>query len=233
MCTVPSTPVSLGRPLSSPSCSACLPFCSLFNLPHHFCRIFTHSHAFTHTHALASSLPQCVLHFPTHQCYLRGTFLQALTHSHSCTCSPTQTHTHTHTNAHTYSHTRTHAPVFYIPGHLAIPWIYCGLPRWCSHKESACKCRRCKRHRSDSWVWKIPWMRKWQPLQYSCLRNIIDRGAMWATVHGVTKSLAWLSTHTHALALLQRAVGIMGRLQKVSRPLESTHLALHDEKSPQ
>lgn len=98
MCTVPSTPVSLGRPLSSPSCSACLPFCSLFNLPHHFCRIFMHSHAFTHTHALASSLPQCVLHFPTHQCYLRGTFLQALTHSHSCTCSPTQTHTHTHTN---------------------------------------------------------------------------------------------------------------------------------------
>ena len=152
-----------------------------------------------------------------------------VTHAHA----PLHKHTHTHTNAHTYSHTRTHVPVFYIPGHLAIPWIYCGLPRWCSHKESACKCRRCKRHRSDSWVWKIPWMRTWQPLQYSCLRNIIDRGAMWATVHGVTKSLAWLSTHTHALALLQRAVGIMGRLQKVSRPLESTHLALHDEKSPQ
>ena len=26
------------------------------------------------------------------------------------------------------------------------------------------------------------------PLQYSCLENLIDRGAWWATVHGVTKS---------------------------------------------
>ena len=26
------------------------------------------------------------------------------------------------------------------------------------------------------------------PLQYSCLKNLIVRGAWWATVHGVTKS---------------------------------------------
>ena len=26
------------------------------------------------------------------------------------------------------------------------------------------------------------------PLQYSCLENPIDRGAWWATVHGITKS---------------------------------------------
>ena len=26
------------------------------------------------------------------------------------------------------------------------------------------------------------------PLQYSCLENPVDRGAWWATVHGVTKS---------------------------------------------
>ena len=25
------------------------------------------------------------------------------------------------------------------------------------------------------------------PLQYSCLGNTVDRGAWWATVHGVTK----------------------------------------------
>ena len=25
------------------------------------------------------------------------------------------------------------------------------------------------------------------PLQYSCLENPIDRGAWWATVHGITK----------------------------------------------
>ena len=25
------------------------------------------------------------------------------------------------------------------------------------------------------------------PLEYSCLRNLMDRGAWWATVHGVSK----------------------------------------------
>ena len=34
---------------------------------------------------------------------------------------------------------------------------------WCSGKESACQCRRRKRHRFDPWVRKIPWRRKWQP----------------------------------------------------------------------
>ena len=39
------------------------------------------------------------------------------------------------------------------------------------------------------------------PLQYSCLENPMDRGAWWATVHGVTKSqtrLRRLSTHSTA-----------------------------------
>ena len=31
------------------------------------------------------------------------------------------------------------------------------------------------------------------PLQYSCLENCMDRGAWWATVHGVTKSQTRLS----------------------------------------
>ena len=31
------------------------------------------------------------------------------------------------------------------------------------------------------------------PLQYSCLENLIDRGAWWATVHGVAKSWTQLS----------------------------------------
>ena len=39
-------------------------------------------------------------------------------------------------------------------------------------------------------------------LQYSCLKNPMDRGACWATVHRVTKSqtrLKWLSTHACGL----------------------------------
>ena len=31
------------------------------------------------------------------------------------------------------------------------------------------------------------------PLQYSCLENPMDRGAWWATVHGVTKSQTQMS----------------------------------------
>ena len=36
------------------------------------------------------------------------------------------------------------------------------------------------------------------PLQYSCLENPMNRGAWWATVHGITQSQTWLkqlSTH--------------------------------------
>ena len=68
----------------------------------------------------------------------------------------------------------------------------CGFPWWLSGKESPCQCRRL---RFDPWIGKIPWRRKWQPLQYSWLGNPEDRGAWEATVHGVTKSRTWLGTH--------------------------------------
>ena len=35
------------------------------------------------------------------------------------------------------------------------------------------------------------------PLQYSCLENSKDRGAWWATVHGVAKSRTQRSAHAH------------------------------------
>ena len=34
------------------------------------------------------------------------------------------------------------------------------------------------------------------PLQYSCLKNPMDRGAWWATVHGVAKGCTRLSNFT-------------------------------------
>ena len=34
------------------------------------------------------------------------------------------------------------------------------------------------------------------PLQYYCLKNPMDRGALWATVHGVTKSRTGLNDLT-------------------------------------
>ena len=51
-------------------------------------------------------------------------------------------------------------------------YMYGWLPRWLRVKEFTCPCRRC---RFDPWVRKIPWRRKWQPLQYFCLENPTDR----------------------------------------------------------
>ena len=55
-------------------------------------------------------------------------------------------------------------------------------------KKSACKCRRCKRNRFNPWVRMILWSRKWQPLQHSCLGNLMEGGAWQAAVHAVTES---------------------------------------------
>ena len=78
--------------------------------------------------------------------------------------------------------------------------VICSLPRlpwWLNGKESACQGRI---SRSNPWVEKIPWRRKWQ-LQYSYLGNPMDRGAWWATDRGVTKEsdTTWRLSH-HPLA---------------------------------
>ena len=43
---------------------------------------------------------------------------------------------------------------------------------------------------------RSPGVRNGNPLQYSCLENSMDRGAWWATVHGVTKSDMTEHVHT-------------------------------------
>ena len=40
---------------------------------------------------------------------------------------------------------------------------------------------------SISGLGRSPGVGNGNPLQYSCLRNPMDRGAWWATVHGVKK----------------------------------------------
>ena len=76
---------------------------------------------------------------------------------------------------------------------------HCSL-RGASSKESASHYRRHKRCGFDPWVRKIPWRRKWQPLQYSCLENSMDRATWQATVMGhkeLDTSEHTISTHTH------------------------------------
>ena len=61
---------------------------------------------------------------------------------------------------------------------------------------------------------RTPWRRAWQPLQYSCLENPMDRGAWRATVHRVTKSQTWLKQLSMQHACMpQRGSSIRNRGQ--------------------
>ena len=91
------------------------------------------------------------------------------------------------------------------------PWLFAskslcghmfnyGLPWWLSGKSLPAV-----QEMQETWIsglGRSPEGGNGSPLQYSCLGNPMDRGAWWATVHGVTKSLTWLSNcmhmHTHA-----------------------------------
>ena len=68
-----------------------------------------------------------------------------------------------------------------LPRNYGLP----GLPRRLSNKESACSAQD-KRLIPGSG--RSPGGGHGNPLQYSRLENRMDRGAWWATVHGVTKS---------------------------------------------
>ena len=59
--------------------------------------------------------------------------------------------------------------------------IYNGASLVAQHKESTCQCRRLG---SIPGSGKSPGEGNGHPLQYSCLRNPIDREALGATVHG-------------------------------------------------
>ena len=55
------------------------------------------------------------------------------------------------------------------------------------------------------------------PLQYSCLEKSMDRGAWWATVHGVLKSWNdWMTEHTYRVCLANDILEIDYMLQHTS-----------------
>ena len=89
-------------------------------------------------------------------------------------------------------------PFFFI-------FLFCdmGLPR-CG-QEPACQCRRDKRFGLIPGSGKSPGKGNGNPFQYSRLEHPMDRGACWATIHGVAQSrplLKQLSTRTHDLGIM-------------------------------
>ena len=72
-------------------------------------------------------------------------------------------------------------------------YIYVGFPGGSDCKESACNAGDPS---SITGLGRSPGEGSGNPFQYSCLENPMDRGAWWATVHGVTKSRTQLSNFT-------------------------------------
>ena len=77
---------------------------------------------------------------------------------------------------------------------------FSGASRWLSSKESVCNAGATGDAVSIPGSRRSPGGGHGNPPQNSCLENPMDRGAWWATVHGVARSLTWLkqlSTHIH------------------------------------
>ena len=70
----------------------------------------------------------------------------------------------------------------YVPSAIEM-----SFPGGASGKNSPANTRDL-RDSCNPWVRKTPWRRASNPLQYSCLENVMDRGAWWATVHGFAES---------------------------------------------
>ena len=86
--------------------------------------------------------------------------------------------------------------------------LHLGIPRWLSGKESACNAGDAG---STPGSGRSPGGEHGSPLQYSCLENLVDRGAWWAIVYRVTRSwtwLTWLSVHTNTHRPFHRYHGV-------------------------
>ena len=72
------------------------------------------------------------------------------------------------------------------------------FPQWLSGKDTSCKFRRCRSKRSIPGSGRSPGIGNGNPLQYSCLENSTDRGALRVILHGVAESRTWLNNSAHA-----------------------------------
>ena len=96
---------------------------------------------------------------------------------------------------------------------FSVAKLYYGLPRWCSGKEPTCNAGDARDAGLIPGLERSPRGGSGNPFQYSCLENSMDRGAWWATVHGVTKSQRGLSTHVSHLShqVMSRGTSILKR----------------------
>ena len=82
---------------------------------------------------------------------------------------------------------------FFSPDFRRKAFYLGGFPGGSEVKASACNTGDLG---SIPWSGRSPGEGNGNPLQYSCLENPTDRGAWWATIHGVAKSRTQLSDFT-------------------------------------
>ena len=78
------------------------------------------------------------------------------------------------------------------------------------------------------------------PLQYSCLENLTDRGAWWAIVHGIPNRWTWMSTaasgadRTHLMERITKNTGIRRNTNLAytdPTPQHNSHSGVHTSTS--
>ena len=73
---------------------------------------------------------------------------------------------------------------------------------------------------------RYPGDRNGNPLQYSCLGNLMDRRVWWATIHGVAKSHTWLRTKHAFIFKLPIKVLYLSK-SRVNLPIHSSLYVEH------
>ena len=104
--------------------------------------------------------------------------------------------------------------LLYFPMHLIqFPFLLqcmygmCRVSRWLSDKEPACNSGDTGAMGLIPGLGRSPRGEHGNPLQYSCLENLVDRGAWQATVHRVAESfMTEIIYHTHKNVFIQRRV---------------------------
>ena len=72
---------------------------------------------------------------------------------------------------------------------------------------------------------------QWQPLQYSCLENSMDRGVWWATVQGVSGASPVAQTVKNLPAMQETLVQSLGREDTLEKDM-ATHTSILAWKIP-
>ena len=98
-------------------------------------------------------------------------------------------------------------------------YLYMGLPRWCSCKDSACQCRRHRRCGFTPLVGKIPWnLRKWQPTVVFSPGKFHEQRSLEGCGPQGLKNHTQLRDRVHILLLLLLLLSRFSRVRLCATP---------------